>query len=36
MDKKNKAKEDKPMFEQKEPPFLKKILNKILGPIRFF
>ena len=26
----------KPAYEIKETPLLKKILNKILGPIRFF
>ena len=26
----------KQVYEIKETPFLKKILNKILGPIRFF
>ena len=25
-----------PSYEIKETPFLKKILNKILGPIQFF
>ena len=25
-----------PIYEIKEPPILKKILNKILGPIQFF
>tara|TARA_B100000886_G_C20071636_1_gene346147 strand:- start:88 stop:213 length:126 start_codon:yes stop_codon:yes gene_type:complete len=26
----------KPAYEIKETPLLKKLLNKILGPIRFF
>ncbi len=25
-----------PIYEIKEPPILKKFLNKILGPIQFF
>ncbi len=29
-------KDKKPSYEVKETPLLKKILNKILGPIRFF
>ena len=29
-------KNKKPSYEIKETPLLKKILNKILGPIRFF
>tara|TARA_B100000900_G_scaffold387001_1_gene377899 strand:+ start:1368 stop:1481 length:114 start_codon:yes stop_codon:yes gene_type:complete len=30
------SKNKKPIYEIKETPLLKKILNKILGPIRFF
>ena len=33
---KNSGKNKKPSYEIKETPLLKKILNKILGPIRFF
>ena len=33
---KNLDKNKKPTYEIKETPLLKKILNKILGPIRFF
>ena len=33
---KNLEKNKKPNYEIKETPILKKILNKILGPIRFF
>ena len=29
-------KNQKPAYEIKETPLLKKIFNKILGPIRFF
>ena len=29
-------KNQKPVYEIKETPLLKKIFNKILGPIRFF
>ena len=32
----NSSKNKKPIYEIKETPLLKKILNKILGPIRFF
>tara|TARA_Y100000589_G_C26637405_1_gene420623 strand:+ start:55 stop:168 length:114 start_codon:yes stop_codon:yes gene_type:complete len=32
----NSNKNKKPIYEIKETPLLKKILNKILGPIRFF
>ena len=30
------SKNQKPAYEIKETPLLKKIFNKILGPIRFF
>jgi len=30
------SKNDKIAVNKKESPFFKKILNKILGPIRFF
>ncbi len=33
---KNQKKQQKPAYEIKETPLLKKIFNKILGPIRFF
>ena len=33
---KNVKKSQKPAYEIKETPLLKKIFNKILGPIRFF
>tara|TARA_Y100001978_G_C23561133_1_gene369357 strand:- start:535 stop:648 length:114 start_codon:yes stop_codon:yes gene_type:complete len=33
---KNLDKNKKAAYEIKEAPLLKKILNKILGPIRFF
>jgi len=33
---KNPKKNQKPSYEMKEAPLLKKIFNKILGPIRFF
>tara|TARA_Y100001933_G_scaffold181714_1_gene180189 strand:- start:282 stop:395 length:114 start_codon:yes stop_codon:yes gene_type:complete len=33
---KNPKKNQKPAYEIKETPLLKKIFNKILGPIRFF
>ena len=33
---KNLKKNQKPGYEIKETPFLKKIFNKIFGPIRFF
>ena len=33
---KNVKKNQKPTYEIKETPLLKKIFNKILGPIRFF
>ncbi len=33
---KNLKKNQKPAYEIKETPLLKKIFNKILGPIRFF
>tara|TARA_Y100001933_G_scaffold152491_1_gene150910 strand:- start:277 stop:390 length:114 start_codon:yes stop_codon:yes gene_type:complete len=33
---KNQKKNQKPAYEIKETPLLKKIFNKILGPIRFF
>ena len=33
---KNLKKQEKPSYEIKETPLLKKIFNKILGPIRFF
>tara|TARA_Y100000589_G_scaffold307246_1_gene322742 strand:+ start:1209 stop:1322 length:114 start_codon:yes stop_codon:yes gene_type:complete len=33
---KNLEKNKKPAYEIKEAPLLKRILNKILGPIRFF
>jgi len=33
---KNQTKNQKPVYEIKETPLLKKIFNKILGPIRFF
>jgi len=33
---KNYEKNKKASYEVKEKPFLKKLLNKILGPIRFF
>ena len=29
-------KNQKPAYQVKEAPLLKKIMNKILGPIRFF
>ena len=32
----NQKKNQKPAYEIKETPLLKKIFNKILGPIRFF
>ena len=32
----NLEKNKKPAYQIKEAPLLKKILNKILGPIRFF
>ena len=32
----NSKKNPKPAYEIKETPLLKKIFNKILGPIRFF
>ena len=34
--KKNLEKNKKAAYEIKETPLLKKIFNKILGPIRFF
>ena len=34
--KKAPKKNQKPGYEIKETPLLKKIFNKILGPIRFF
>ena len=34
--KKNLEKNKDASYQIKEPPLLKKILNKILGPIRFF
>ncbi len=33
---KNSEKSKKASYQMKEAPLLKKILNKILGPIRFF
>jgi len=33
---KNLEKNKKAAYQMKEAPLLKKILNKILGPIRFF
>ncbi len=33
---KSSSKNKKPNYEIKETPLLKKIFNKILGPIRFF
>ena len=33
---KDPKKNQKPAYEIKETPLLKKIFNKILGPIRFF
>ena len=33
---KSSKKNQKPAYEIKETPLLKKIFNKILGPIRFF
>ena len=33
---KNLKKDKKASYDIKETPLLKKILNKILGPIRFF
>tara|TARA_Y100001978_G_C23423967_1_gene305096 strand:- start:218 stop:331 length:114 start_codon:yes stop_codon:yes gene_type:complete len=33
---KNPTKNKKATYEVKETPLLKKIFNKILGPIRFF
>ena len=33
---KNSKENQKPAYEIKETPLLKKIFNKILGPIRFF
>ncbi len=33
---KNLNQNKKPIYEVKETPLLKKIFNKILGPIRFF
>ena len=33
---KSPKKNQKPAYEIKETPMLKKIFNKILGPIRFF
>ena len=33
---KSPKKDQKPAYEIKETPLLKKIFNKILGPIRFF
>ena len=30
------VKNQKPAYQVKETPLLKKIMNKILGPIRFF
>ena len=32
----NLEKNKKAAYQSKEPPFLKRLLNKILGPIRFF
>ena len=34
--KKDIDKNKKPIYEVKETPLLKKLFNKILGPIRFF
>ena len=32
----NLEKNKKATYQAKEPPFIKRLLNKILGPIRFF